>query len=101
MVEGALTAEEVRRLRQISDALLEVVNREYQLTQAEHLAACGILEIARAIFEEHDISYPEMPYHEMGYDSSFSAWFRVIGAVIARAEDIAAARRAAQDSRSS
>ena len=100
-VEGALTVEEVKRLRQVSAALLEVVNREYQLTQAEHLAACGMLEIAQTIFEEHDIPYPEMPYHEMRYDNSFSAWFRVIGAVIARAEDVAAARRAAQDSRSS
>ena len=88
-VEGAMTAEEVKRLRQVSDAILSQVNREYQLTQAEHLAICGMLEIAKAVFEKHNIPHP-------GDDGDYSSWFRVISAVIARAEDVASARRAAQ-----
>ena len=96
-----MTAEEVKRLRQVCGALLEVANREYQLMQAEHLAACGMLEIALSIFEKHDIPHPEMPYHNMRYDNSFSSWFRAISALIARAEDVESARRAIQNSGSS
>ena len=73
-----------------------MVNREYQLTQTEHLAACGMLEIVLSIFEKHDIPHPEIPYHDMRYDNNFSAWFRAVSAVIARAEDVDSARRAVQ-----
>ena len=100
-VDGVLTTDEVHRLREASEAMLAVANREYQLKQSEHLEACAMLEVVRTILEKHDIRHPEMPYDQMRVDNSFSAWVRAINIVLARAKDINSARRAVQESSSS